>query len=259
MKCTSCGRDVAKDQGQDYCPFCGSRLEQSQGTEREDFADRTQEHEHPETNFKRPFGEEPDGYCAWEDQERLGFVRGIGVTLRESLFSPQNFFDRIPRRGGYLNPLLFALIVETLGALLSSLWGLLFGHPLFVAARLSGNLTLIGGVLIPLLVFVQIIASAVLLHASLLLVRGAREDFETTFRVVCYTAGAELFNLIPLVGGMIGLGWKIYLTFVGIRATHRITARKTVMALVLPLALLICIALIGVLAMTSMGLALTED
>lgn len=250
---------MASGEGRDYCPFCGSRLEHSQGPNRQDFSDRTQENEQPETDLKGPVGEGPRGYCAWEDQERLGFVRGIGVTLRESLFSPQDFFERIPHRGGYLNPLLFALIVETLGALLSSLWGLVFGHPLFVAARLSGNLTLVGGVLIPLLVFLQIIASAVLLHASLLLVRGAREDFEATFRVVCYTAGAELFNLIPLAGGLIGLGWKIYLTFVGIRAVHRITTGKAITALILPLALLFCIAFIGVLALTSMGLGLAED
>jgi hypothetical protein len=80
-----------------------------------------------------------------------------------------------------------------------------------------------------------------LLHASLFLVGGAREDFEATFRIVCYTSGPELLGVIPIVGGIASIIWKVYITIVGIREVHGISNARAVIAIVLPV--LICCAI----------------
>jgi hypothetical protein len=65
-------------------------------------------------------------YCPWEDQENLGFVQGIYQTIRQSLFSPKDFFGGLPRHGGLLNPLFYALIVGTVGSMVGYLWSFSF-------------------------------------------------------------------------------------------------------------------------------------
>jgi hypothetical protein len=251
VTCPHCGRDYVPTPGQTYCSFCGGRLDAAKGPEEETSADR----EDPRT-FPKPgggFTRPENKYCPWEDQENLGFVQGIGRTIKESLFSPQEFFARLPIEGGVLVPLLYALIIETVGTMVSALWGLAMNNPLFPETGLSGNVTTAATLLIPLLVFLGIVLSALLLHVSLLIVGGATENFEATFRVVCYSAAAELFNVIPLVGWIIALVWKLYITLIGLRTAHRITTARAAIAIFLPL-IAACGLVIGGIALTVLTL-----
>ena len=233
VTCPHCGRDYVPTPGQIYCSFCGGRVDAAKGPEEEPSPEREDHRKFPEpgSGFTRP----EDKYCPWEDQENLGFVQGIGRTIKESLFSTQDFFSRLPLGGGVLAPLLYALIIETVGTMVSALWGLALKNPLFPETGLSGNMTTAATLLIPVLVFMGIVLSALLLHVSLLIVGGAKENFEATFRVVCYSAAAELFNVIPLVGWIIALIWKLYITLIGLRTVHRITTARAAIAIFLPL------------------------
>jgi hypothetical protein len=179
-------------------------------------------------------------------------------TIRESLFSPQDFFLRLPLLGGFLVPLLYALIIETVGTMVSALWGFSLKNPLFPEIGLSGNVTTAATLLIPVLVFMGIVLSALLLHASLLIVGGARENFEATFRVVCYSAAAELFNVIPLIGWIIALIWKLSLTLIGLRTLHRISTARAAIAICLPL-IVACGLVVGGIALTVVTLGLGTD
>jgi hypothetical protein len=130
----------------------------------------------------------------------------------------------------------------------ATLWGLTLENPLLLALGGSGNFAILMGVLIPVAVLIGILFSSVAVHVSLMLAGGAREDFEATFRVICYASAPELFSAIPLIGGPVGLVWKIYLTFVGIRAVHETTTVRAAAAVLIPMVVL-C-------GMLSMGFAL---
>jgi hypothetical protein len=104
----------------------------------------------------------------------------------------------------------------------------------------------------PFFVLVVTVVWAGLLHLSLIIVGGAKEGFEATFRVVCYSSGPELLNLIPAVGGIIGLVWKVYLTLVGLRKIHGITTMRAASAIVIPV-LFTCGLAITVLAFIVAG------
>jgi len=131
-------------------------------------------------------------------------------------------------------PLLYALIVETIAAMASSFWGTVLGDTLLSGSPLTGKLTVGSAILIPFFVFVVIVVWAAVLHLSLIIVGGAKEGFEATFRVVCYSSTPEMLTLIPVIGGIIGAVWKVYLTLVGLRKIHGITTMRASSAIAIP-------------------------
>ena len=141
-----------------------------------------------------------------------------------------------------MNPLLYGLIVGTVGSMAGYIWSFAFGNALPAGIALSKGGTIALAFLVPLLVFMGFVMAALLLHVSLFLVGGANEDFEATFRVVCYSAATDLFAVLPIIGGFVGLIWKIYITVIGVREVHRISTGKSVLAFALPS--LVCCGLV---------------
>ncbi|MEW6115134.1 MAG: YIP1 family protein [Thermodesulfobacteriota bacterium] len=255
MNCPHCGRELHPVENQKFCSFCGKPLDapDTQTTDSGTDLPRVDISTEPE-----PSGEAPsirDEYCPWEDQEELGFASGIYLTVRESLFNPKEFFARLPLKGGFMMPLLYALIVETLGTMIGYLWGFAMGTPLFGHENLGGNRAIIFGVLIPMLVFLGIVIWAVTLHVGLFLVGGAKEDFEATFRVACYASAPELINVVPVVGSFIGLFWRLYLTVVGLSQVHGTSTGKSILALILPV-IVCCGVIFGAAALIGLSVGL---
>ena len=71
-----------------------------------------------------------------------------------------------------------------------------------------------------------------------MLLGGANQPFETTYRVVCYSFGSTaIFQLIPICGSRwIGGVWNIVVTSIGIAKAHEIpTGKGGPIAVLLPL------------------------
>jgi hypothetical protein len=236
-----CDRDLTPLEGQKFCPFCGGELEtlqQPEGPAESEPEPESEPFVPPSVKLVR------DRYCPWEDQETLGFFRGIGQTLRQSLWSPGEFFRTMPQTGGLLTPLLYALIINTTGMLAGFVWLLLFDSPLLAKLGMQGNTGLMLGITVPLGVLLSIVAEAAVLHGCLFVVGGATENFEATFRVVCYSAGPELLNAVPLIGAWVSKGWQVYLLILGLRTAHNISTGRSVIAVLMPS--LVCLGLFGV-------------
>jgi len=267
VTCPHCGRELVPIEGQKFCSFCGGALdatgvEQKGGVSPEKSAEErltspeTARPEAQDTGVEErprpapPAREERDwlefpreDYCPWEDQEQLGFFQGIGETLRQTLLTPQVFFSRVPLTGGLLNPLLYALIVTTTGTLISLVWAFTLENPLLSVVDLSGNGAIVAGLFALVVVFLSVVLWAVMVHVSLFLTGAANRDFEATFRVVCYSSGPELFNIIPIVGGWVGLACKIGIMIIGLREIHGISLVRAGLAVALPL--LVCCGLLA--------------
>lgn len=229
MYCPHCGGEIEATQDRRFCPFCGRPIE---ARSRQD--------------DKAASLGPTLRYSPWEDHENLGFMQGIVDTLKASMFHPADFFSRMPRTGGYSSPLLYALIVGTLGNMVGFLWGLVIEHPFSSGEHLSSGLAIFAGLAIPVMIVVGLFVSAVVLQVCLFVLGGANENLEATFRLVCYCSGPELLNIIPIVGGLIGLVWKIYMTVVGLTRVHRISVPIAIVALILP-SILCCALVVGVL------------
>ena len=98
----------------------------------------------------------------------------------------------------------------------------------------------------PLLVLIAILATSAILHGLLALVRGGKNGFEATFRVVCFSQSAQLWGLIPLVGGFIGALWLLGVQVIGLRQIHAISYLRVATALMIPVALLLLLLVVMV-------------
>jgi hypothetical protein len=79
------------------------------------------------------------------------------------------------------------------------------------------------------------IASAIL-HVCLMIVGGAKQSFETTFRVVCFAEGSvSPLLVIPFCGGLVVGIWKIILYCIGLARAHETDTGRAVIAVLLPL------------------------
>ena len=106
-------------------------------------------------------------------------------------------------------------------------------------------------IIVPIALFV----SSGILHLCLLLVGGANEGYQGTFRVVSYSSVTSLFNAIPVVGTIASL-WGIVLTVIGLREVHNTSTVKSVAALLIPLGVVILLGLgVGLKALRSEGIS----
>jgi hypothetical protein len=109
-----------------------------------------------------------------------------------------------------------------------------------------GELVLgISGILLFAIVYVLVAATvgnlitSAILHVSLMLVGGARQPFETTFRVTSYVYGSLMaLTVLPYIGCVAQI-WLIVLLIIGLAKAHDTTTGKAVLAVLLPVA--VCI------------------
>ncbi len=251
MNCPQCGREIELLEGQKFCSFCGATLGKSEAPPDRVIADSDPDQGTGESPLPEPIRGVESGYTPWEDQENQGFLGGLLLTVRQSLFSPGPFFSRIPVTGGFLNPLLYGLVLETLGTMAGYAWGLLLDHPLLSYGQVSGDLAVVIGLMIPFIVVLRLLLWAALLHGSLWLLKGANADFEATFRVVCYSCGPQLCNAVPVIGGVIALCWTLFISVVGVREVHRTSSSRALAAVCLPF-FVCCGILVGALGLVAL-------
>jgi hypothetical protein len=176
-----------------------------------------------------------DEYVPWESGE--GFLRAFFQTVKESLFSPTQFFKKISFGEGYLSPLIYGLITGIIGNGFSIFWVWLFMAQLLPLDRLPFQYGLsILQVIIPL-PFQQALAifiGSAILHLCLMIVRGNHHGYKTTFRAVSYSYSAYLFGIIPFIGLFVGGIYTIILTIIGVKEGHEISTGKAILAVLLP-------------------------
>jgi hypothetical protein len=164
----------------------------------------------------------------WEDPELSGWV-GFYRTLRELLLHPGEFFGNLGR-GGWAEPLAFALIVSTAGLLTALFWhflmlaGALGKTPIPVSSLNLGTGALLGlMILSPLLVLVDLAVGSLCWWGSVAL-SGAGRDFTPAWRIFCYAHGGLVLALIPFLGMLVAGIWILSLMYVGAKEVFGLSA-----------------------------------
>jgi hypothetical protein len=208
------------------CPNCGNRFEY---LKKEEDVSAEKRHATP-----------------WERRLELGLWRGIKQTLKSVVFSPTNMFCAMPVRGGWREPLAFGLLVGSISSMLDSFWKFMIStsgliNPLgSLSTSLSSPVIFLSLIFLsPLLVILDLFISSLLIHLLLLLVGGAKNGSEATFRVVAYSEATGVWSIIPFIGGLIGWVWKTIVLIIGLKEAHEISYSRIVVAFSIPLALLL--------------------
>lgn len=236
MFCQHCGKEIMD--GQAFCQFCGGGTAPASG----------------------PVAGTGRRNTAWEEEGAQWTFGGLTATLRESLFHPSEFFRKMNVTGGLSNPLLYALITGMIGWTAYYFWEIVFHDTFreFLPSQARTGLDVfaetglaVKALLTPFMVIAGLFIWSGVLHLLLLLIRGAKNGFEATFRVVSYINGASVFLILPLCGGLLCGVWTLVLAVIGLRDAHGTSGGKAAFVVLLPI--ILCCAFIAVFSVLVLG------
>lgn len=176
----------------------------------------------------------------WENRSSIGFWQGIYQTFKAIIFSPQTLFKTLTFRGGIKEPLAFGLLFGSVSSMLGLFWHVLtppddlnlIGE--YVNQLGIGFIFVIMMVIVPVLVTLGMLFYSAFLHLLLLIVRGGKNGYEATFRVVAYSQAIQLLALVPFVGALIGLIWQIIVQIIGLAKIHEVSYARVIIAFLIP-------------------------
>jgi hypothetical protein len=189
-------------------------------------------------------------------------LRALAVTFRNSFYSSKRFFSKIACNPTLIPALIYGMVVGSIGTCATALWS---GFPSLSFSTLFSNSGIMGGfsdavspgnlIATPLILLAQLFFCTVYVHSMLFITKSRKKPFLFTFKTMCYAEGSMVFQLLPLIGPMVGIFAWIYLTVSGIRSVHGISGKRALLVLLLPALFLtiVAIAIIGAMAVLAAG------
>src|SRR6266699_5188670 len=179
----------------------------------------------------------------WDERQTKGLLNAFIETLQMVLRRPVAAFTAMKREGGLGEPLLYAIIGGTFGAVFAITYNFVLRSFTSFADRHDALPHLFAGlgwifllVLTPLFVVIGMFVLSAILHVCLMIVGGAKQSFETTFRVVCFAEGSvSPLLVIPFCGGLIVGIWKVILYCIGLARAPETDTGRVVIAVLWPL------------------------
>jgi len=235
MECPYCGNEFSEPV-EGLCPHCGEEVEETAAGGGK--------------ALPPPARETP--VCPFEDPA-LPFWERFLTTFRLTITNPREVFSRLPE-GDIERPLIYGLIVSTLGICFPQIWALMFKLPLYPMMGLPKERVAVEGffhvgviLVSPILALVGLFLVSGIYHLMLMLFGDAERGFTVTFRTVCYASSADLFTIVPLCGGFIAFIWGMVLTIMGAVMAHRTEPWRAILAYFLPVVVCCCMPLLGLL------------
>src|ERR1700716_4157300 len=185
----------------------------------------------------------PRSGLPWDQRQQRGLFTAFVETLQMVLSRPSEAFTAMKREGGLGEPLIYAVIGGSAGLVIYFIYNFAFQSLGMMASQNNPLTHLVGtgiaGIFLiicaPILVVIGIFINAAILHVCLMIVGGAKQSFETTFRVVCFEAGSVYpLMIVPFCGGLIAAVWGIVLRCIGIARAHETDTGRAVLAVLLP-------------------------
>lgn len=180
-------------------------------------------------------------------------LHALAVTFRNSFFRNKLFFSKISGNPSLIPALIYGMALGSIGTCAALFWNrfpFLSFKMLFPDSGIISDFSnaVSPGSLIatPIILLAQLFFSTIYVHAMLFITRSSKKPFLVTFKTLCYAEGAMVFQILPLIGPLLGLMAWIYLTVSGIHTVHATSIKRTMLVLLLPLLLLtIAIAVTG--------------
>src|SRR6266403_965856 len=201
------------------------------------------------------------GGLPWDHRQERGFFNAFIETLVMVLTKPGEAFTIMKREGGLGEPLIYALIGGCLGGIVSVLFSLGLHSVGFFADRHDTFAAMTGMgvsagfiVLVPLFIVIGLFIGSAIVHVCLMIVGGANQSFETTFRVIAFSQGSTgPLQMVPVCGGLIAGVWALVCNCIGLARAHETDTGRAVLAVFLPL--IVCCGGVLLIAFMFGGLA----
>jgi len=198
----------------------------------------------------------------WENRAGRSIVEALTETVTLIFTKPDKAFSIMRREGGFGDPLLYILILGTIAGVISL--GFSFGlKSLGIFADRNNGFGALAGmgfgfigllIFIPFAIVIGSFIAAAITHLCLMIVGGAKQPFETTYRVICFGGGTgSLLQIVPLCGGFLGAIASLVLNCIGLARAHETDTWRAVVAILLPM--VVCCGGAAVLFMVIIGAA----
>ena len=157
------------------------------------------------------------------EQPVVAQLKSVFATAMAVITKPTQFFDTMPKSGGFLPPLIFLVVVSFVSSVIQSACGLF-------RLGLGGSLVMLLGsiILAPILVAIFGFVGAAILFVIWKLM-GSNEQYETAYRCAAYAAAImpirALLSFLPYVGILVGLIWGLYLLVTASVQVHKLKAQ----------------------------------
>jgi hypothetical protein len=181
----------------------------------------------------------------WEHRHERGFFNAFIETLSMVLTRPAEAFSVMRREGGFLEPVIYAVIGGWIGGVVAFLFSLGFQSVGLFADRHNTGLATMAGmgmgsaamiILLPVLIVMGLFIGSAIVHLCLMVVGGANQSFETTFRVLAFSQGSTgPLQIVPICGGLIAGVWALVCNCIGLARAHETDTGRAVLAVLLPL------------------------
>jgi hypothetical protein len=136
--------------------------------------------------------------------------------------APTSFFREMPRRGGFVDPLAFLVVIGVIDGVITAL-AMFFGTNPLNGVTFAFTSIIVSPIVVVIMAF---IASAVLF--VMWKAMGSREAYETSFRCIAYISAISplttLFGFVPFLN-LVGLLWWFYLLIVASIESQRVVPR----------------------------------
>jgi len=185
----------------------------------------------------------PRSGLPWDDRQQKGFFSAFIETLQMVLTRPAEAFIAMRREGGFGEPLIYAVIGASAGAIVQFLFSLAL-HSVGIVANQRNAFAGMAGmgigsvgfiILFPLVLIIGLFIGAGIIHLCLMLVGGAKQPFETTFRVLAFSQGSiGVLQMIPICGWLIAAVWGLVVNCIGLARAHETDTGRAALAVMLP-------------------------
>ena len=129
----------------------------------------------------------------WQDRDSIGFFKAIGLTIKQVLLKPGQFFDNLVAQDSIKEAFLFYYVVSWSIVVLSMIVdGFLKPEKHGVLSILFVSIFAL--VLVPIMAFV----GTGFMHLGVMLL-GGKGGFKGTFNVLAYNSSSGIFYLIPFI------------------------------------------------------------
>jgi hypothetical protein len=179
----------------------------------------------------------------WDSRQTRGWFPAFTETLTMVLTRPGEAFTAMKREGGLGEPLIYGVIGTCAGFIVYWLFMMLLPSVATLGSNRNPLAPMIGfgfaSILIlicsPVLAALSLFLNSAILHLCLMIVGAAKQPFETTFRVHCFSSGSiGPLIMIPFCGGIVAGVWSLVVHCIGLARAHETDTGRVVFAVFLP-------------------------
>ncbi|MCP5464577.1 MAG: YIP1 family protein [Deltaproteobacteria bacterium] len=238
------------------CPHCGHDNKKS--IDEENLADRAhvkeRVHEEQATKELEPIQNQSQSqqssdnqntnsrrFCSWEKNWNKDFIGSYIETTKGVLTSPIEYFSNLKPFDDFVPLAIYIFInvfISTLAAVAMQIMLTLFGAPEEVFAVIIGLVC--WGLVLPFVGTAVFFLFGFILHLFMRFIGGSQKGFETTMTVYGLSSAANLFGIIPFVGGFIAFVYSFVINIGGQAKAHQISFGSAILAVFLPLFICCC-------------------